>query len=371
MPLKKCNGTDPGMKKRKDKKGSARYHLEFSGSSMFFWSLALFFLMGWLFVLGILVGRGFLNEKLENISELKNSIAKLQKMVKEKESSQKIGEKAPDKDPEFAFYKELVDEKGGKTGQLKPAGDKDDGAIQADVKPPKESKEREGPIPEPAKPVEPLPSDSDRVEESGRMHTESSQKQPSEKNLKEAEKSGSFSLQVASLTTGEQAQKLISTLKDRGYSSFINKVNVGGKTYYRVHCGPFGSRQEALSFKKAFSAKEKMEGIIARHTLKKEPVRKASGQPASKPGRKPEKEKKKGGFTIQIASLNSEDEARKMVKRFQSLGYPAYFYRTTVKGITRFRVRCGTFQTRKDAEEFREKLAKKEFVVGFVTGIEQ
>lgn len=370
MPLKKCSGTNPEMKKRKDKKSSGRYHLEFSGSSIFFWSLALFFLMGWLFILGILVGRGFLNEKLENISELKSSIAKLQRMVKEKESSQKIGEKGPDKGPEFAFYKELVDEKGGKTGRQKPADDKDAGTTKAEVEPRKEIEKKAESIPEPAKPAESLPANSDRVEEGVRINAEAQKKPPQESKIGE-EKSGAFSLQVASLTTSGQAQKLVATLKNRGYSSFINKVNIGGKTYYRVHCGPFSSRQEALSFKKAFSAKEKMEGIIARHAFKEEPAREAPGQTPPEKMKKPEKEKKERGFTVQIASLNNEEEAQKMVKRFQSLGYPAYFYRTTIKGRTRFRVRCGTFHNRKDAEKFKEELAKKEFVIGFVTGIEQ
>lgn len=349
------------MKKGKNKKSGKKYHLEFSGSSIFFWSLALFFLMGWIFVLGILVGRGFLNERMENISELKNSIAKLQRMVKDKESTRKEPEKKPEKEPQFAFYKELVDDKEEKTDPKKQGREQNIGAKREKADRSKYNAENKKPKSEPPKPSGQEPSTPAKPENRGAEEMKPSQGSSPEVRSK-TRNIGPFSVQIASLGTQSQADKLVEKLERRGYPVFIKKVQIGGKTYFRVHCGPFNKRQEALSFKSMFAAKEKMEGIIAKH-----PVSKKTASSPESSTRTAEKVSKRGSFTVQIASLNSVDEAEKMVRRFESLGYPVYYYKTTIKGRTRFRVRCGAFNTRKEAEAFREKLAKKEFVVGFVT----
>ena len=46
-------------KKSKAKKKGKRYRLDLSRTSLFFWCLGTLFLLAWIFVLGILVGRGF------------------------------------------------------------------------------------------------------------------------------------------------------------------------------------------------------------------------------------------------------------------------------------------------------------------------
>ncbi|MFC1883587.1 SPOR domain-containing protein, partial [Thermodesulfobacteriota bacterium] len=190
------------------------------------------------------------------------------------------------------------------------------------------------------------------------------------KVLEAEEKVGTFSVQVASLGNRSHAQKLIERLKVKGHPAFINKVAIGGKTYYRVHCGPFGSRQEAFAFKTKLAAKEKMDGIISKHGIQKEPIAPGRDFPP-KPTKRVEKNTKAGAFTVQIASLNSDREAQKVVERLKRLGYPAYSYKAMVNGRTRFRVRCGSFDDRKSAESLRKKLAEKEHVVGFVTAVEK
>jgi cell division septation protein DedD len=334
------------MKSKKNKKGTKKYHLEFSGSSVFFWTFALFFLMGWIFVLGIFVGRGYLNERLENISELKSSIAKLQRVVRDKESAKENSERERMQEPKFAFYKELTEEKEKNLGQNRPSDVKN-------KKVPQKSSEKEN-----------------RGDKSDSEKRISPSLKPAVKAPDTDVKAGSFSVQVASLGNSGHAQKLIERLKGTGYPAFINKVAIGGKTYYRVHCGPFGTRQEALSFKKNLAAKEKMDGIVSRHDIQMEPTGRGQ-KPLPKPAKKVEEASKGGGFTVQIASLNTEKEAQRLVNRLKKNGFPAYFYKTKVKGRTRFRVRCGSFNDRKSAEAFRKKLAKKEHIVGFITGIEK
>jgi hypothetical protein len=68
------------------KKGK-RYQLELSLTSVFFWSLGLLFILGWIFVLGILVGRGFMPEGVKHLTELTSQITRLQDMVSNKKHS--------------------------------------------------------------------------------------------------------------------------------------------------------------------------------------------------------------------------------------------------------------------------------------------
>ena len=93
-----------------------RYHFEFSRTSLAFWGLGMFFLLAWIFVLGILVGRGFFPEGVKGLSELKTQIARLQDMLSTKDSSGLEQIKGPDEEPKFAFYDQLsAKRKEGKT----------------------------------------------------------------------------------------------------------------------------------------------------------------------------------------------------------------------------------------------------------------
>ena len=78
----------------------------------------------------------------------------------------------------------------------------------------------------------------------------------------------------------------------------------------------------------------------------------------------------KARFTVQVAALESLGMAREMVARLRSRGHPAYHYDVTVRGKTYYRVRCGRFLTRSDAESYVRQLAKKEGIDGFVSKLE-
>jgi cell division septation protein DedD len=76
-------------------------------------------------------------------------------------------------------------------------------------------------------------------------------------------------------------------------------------------------------------------------------------------------------FTLQVASLEREVDAIKMVNRLVERKYPAYYYRARVNERTYFRVRCGSFKTREEADAFGRLLAEKESIKGFVTQAEK
>jgi cell division septation protein DedD len=51
-------------------------------------------------------------------------------------------------------------------------------------------------------------------------------------------------------------------------------------------------------------------------------------------------------------------------------GYPAYYYTVTLSDKTLYRVRCGRFQSRQDADNYVQKLALEAGIKGFVSRIE-
>ena len=76
------------------------------------------------------------------------------------------------------------------------------------------------------------------------------------------------------------------------------------------------------------------------------------------------------GYTVQLAALASENQALKMVSRLVGKGYDAYFYKTIIRGKVYFRVMCGRFKSRGEADDFQRLLARRENIKkSFVTKV--
>jgi len=79
-----------------------------------------------------------------------------------------------------------------------------------------------------------------------------------------------------------------------------------------------------------------------------------------------------GGYTVQLAALGSESQALKMVNRLVRKGYEAYFYKIIIQGKAYFRVMCGRFKSRKEADDLQRLLAGRENIKkSFVTKVEE
>lgn len=113
--------------------------------------------------------------------------------------------------------------------------------------------------------------------------------------------------------------------------------------------------------------------LVFYHELSKgeeEPVRRSA--PAEAAPKKSEEKKiplkvaPAGRFVVQVASLDSEKKASAMAGKLTSRGYKAYFYKVFVKGRAYYRVRCGLYDSQKEAEIVRVQLAGKEGLKGFV-----
>lgn len=226
----------------KSKRGPGKkYHIALTPFSMALWIFALFFLLAWIFALGIFVGRGYFPGAVTALADLKGQIARLQETVgigdKDRDlSARRISEP----DPKLAFYEKL--------------SSKRDEAKKQEV---------------PQKPSQPASRKEAKNDSEGPKPTDS-QREPRE-TIAEASKSsqpapatGQYTVQIASLADKKGAEKLIKQLVSQGYDAYYTTTDVKGKTYYRVRCGVFAKREDALHHAVKLRKSSGLKSIISR-----------------------------------------------------------------------------------------------------------
>ena len=63
------------------------------------------------------------------------------------------------------------------------------------------------------------------------------------------------------------------------------------------------------------------------------------------------------GYTVQVASCESEDYAIYLIELYTSRGYEPYVSQIDIEGQTYYRVRIGLFETYTEAEALKDELA--------------
>ncbi|MBN1226155.1 MAG: SPOR domain-containing protein [Deltaproteobacteria bacterium] len=138
-------------------------------------------------------------------------------------------------------------------------------------------------------------------------------------------------------------------------------------------------KEEELTFYKELTEKKE----IAKDKTPFEPVENEKQPKPEAPSLAPDKVDKKEGlvtaeekikrireriqnYNVQVAALKNIDESKDMVKKLINLGYPAYYYQTSVKGESYYRVRCGPFSTLEEAKKHAKRLSDKEGFTPFI-----
>jgi len=205
-----------GQKETRTGKIGKKYHFELSRTSIFLWSAGLFFLLAWIFTLGVLAGRGILPGGVNALTEIKMQIGRLQQMISKEDRSELERIKALQKDPKFAFYDELS------------------------VKKAETVQERGASIRKPAP----------RREAGGKAEVSATRTK--------------YVVQVASLDSEAKATKLVNRLIRQGYPAYAYKVFIKGRPHYRVRCGLFQTREEAVQTERRLAKSEKLKGFVKR-----------------------------------------------------------------------------------------------------------
>lgn len=342
-------------KKSKAKKKGKRYRVDLSRTSLFFWCLGTLFLLGWIFVLGILVGRGFFPQGVETLSKLRIPIGRLQGVVGSRKASDLDSIKGLDKNPEFEFYDQLSVKKGELAKKNKSGAKKT--ARQTELSKRFETDKLS------AEQVEAPKKDQSTFNKGG------GETKPAGE-IKPMDTGGAYTVQVASLDSESKAVKMAGQLESKDYPAYVHKVNVKNKTYYRVTCGKFKDKKAAGDFKSLLYQKEKIKGFVTKGFTDNVQLDTQKKKELASLVREIKSIEIGGAYTVQVASLDSENKAVKMAGRLKNRGHPAYVKKVNVKGKIYYRVRCGRFSDKKEAGDYEKLLSKQDKIKGFVIKLE-
>ncbi|UCD33400.1 MAG: SPOR domain-containing protein [Desulfobacterales bacterium] len=209
------------MASKKNKKSSSNL----SRKGLLIWISLTFVASAWMFVLGILVGRGTAPIRFD-IEKLQKELTLLRETGIMKELRKyKIDSGADRHTTEMGFYETLKDAK----------------------------KEAEPTIDQREQPRKSLPKDTDaKTKKAGKSEKIKTEKLPKKKKVApiHAKKSENkpLTIQVASLKDPKKADRMVADLKKKGYPAYRSIGKIPGKgVWYRVRVGSYKSKTEANS----------------------------------------------------------------------------------------------------------------------------
>lgn len=215
----------------------SKYAVQITRKGVVVWIALLFFVMGWMFVLGIMVGRGTAPVPL-GAHALEKELAALKAAMLQQEQAQleTQAKSTEDKSAQLGFYEEL---KKPPPAPPQPAPR----PPAAAPKPPPEPASRPRPVPPPAKETAPQPRTDQHAGERGR-----------------------FTIQVAAFREVQSAERLVTALRSKGYQAYQIRMTVGDTgEWFRVRVGAFENRESAEAMIKRLNADQVRGIVIATH----------------------------------------------------------------------------------------------------------
>lgn len=231
-------------------KTGKRFRIELGITRLLFFSFGLVFVLAWMFVFGVLVGRGLplvdsgdhsLRAELMRFIGLGEEVRPPAKNAAQTwESPQKMRES-------LTYYESFS--KGTDPISGKPLNKVPDS--------PPEPKQ------EPARPL-PATAQAD-LEASKPPDAQSAESPQNPRTEAVAEVTGHFTLLAASVKDASNAENFVKKLQEKGYSPRLETVDMpeSGR-WTRVLVGSFDSREEALKFAADFNRKENLQGLVIR-----------------------------------------------------------------------------------------------------------
>ena len=222
------------------KTGKKRYQIEVTSLTLFLWAFCALFFVAWIFVLGIFVGRGFLPGADSALVDLRTQVTKLQEMMARNKRAEPEPQKKESIDEMLAFYEKLESKKdeAKRKEQIAPATKNGAGNGSG--------------------------TGTEAAKREGLATVESSKPGQGEIRTAPPAGKGAYTLQLASLEEKEKAEALVRDLSSRGYDAYFYEVRVKGKTYYRVRCGRFVTRDEAGVHAAKLLKETKIRGFVSK-----------------------------------------------------------------------------------------------------------
>jgi cell division septation protein DedD len=228
------------------------FRFELGFKEVVFYGLGLLVALSWMFVFGILIGRGIPLVSSDDISLQAHlmrflGLGKLAAQPAQPETSETF-DSPPKMLQALDYYKDLTQSDATSAPTLRPlattpprkqpAAENPNPKAKASGEPPQPLREPRGPPPQQPPLHEPGPPVSTPEH---------------------------FTLLVSSLKDADNAQKLVDQLRAKGYSPRIESLNLSSSgRWNRVLVGYFQNREEALRFAAEFNRKERTEGLVIR-----------------------------------------------------------------------------------------------------------
>ena len=230
------------MKKNKKVSLSRKPFLVLSRRAIAGWLGVVFILCAWMFVIGVLVGRGTAPVKFD-IDSLQNKLAASRQDLKKKQEGRTRGETGIVKDKTKLDFYEVLPENREDTKIDKKKSAR---VISKKVKtlPPKKPAQTNG-----ERATKKSTPKKETGEKTGPANKEAAKRPPKQPiaSKSEAKPSGKvYTVQVAAVKAAKDADRLVAQLKKKGYPAYraISKVQNKG-IWFRVRVGKYNSRAEA------------------------------------------------------------------------------------------------------------------------------
>ena len=206
--------------------------------------MLVFFVAAWMFVLGVLVGRGtapvhFDTQALQKeLADLRNAM-----LQKERETVEKAI-RGEDKQKNLQFYKALrTDEPDAaiaipapEATSPQPSTAAQQNAVMASPPHKKKAAVMAKAAAGTSKPTPPSPSKPQRP----------------------APSKGLYAIQIAAMKDGTAAERIVANLKKDGYSAYLSRIVIPGKgLWFRVRVGSYPSREQAAADMKRLTQSKK------------------------------------------------------------------------------------------------------------------
>jgi len=247
-------------KKRESIKKGRTVHIELSSAGLFLWVGGLFFLLVWIFALGIFVGRESLEGEIKAVARLKEFI---QREESNPGNASELAGKTPE-GPELAFYEKLETKKdeawkNNTAKPRKPATSAVPGAVKE-----RENRAEARRVPakvreEPRAPARKTPLAEKTVAAPATSRGDDSIAPAAGSGAMEA----LYTVQIAALERRDMAERMVDRLRSKGHPAYYYDATIKGKTYFRVRCGRFLSRSEAEDYAGRLLKKEGIRSFVS------------------------------------------------------------------------------------------------------------
>lgn len=166
--------------------------------------------------------------------------------------------------------------------------------------------------------------------------------------------SGRYVVQVASLGSGANARKLMSTLQQAGLPVLMDTVESDVGRLNRVRVGPFGSEADANAAVRRVG--DLVDGVSPRVV----DLRPDDGGPVASSADPMVR------WVVQVGSFSEADNAEGLVRQLRADGLTAYRETVRSSGSSIHRVRVGPFLDRQDALSARQNIIDAHALEGVV-----